>query len=351
MPVLNVTSPHTHRPLNTGQLMRQVIFATVPGLLALTFFFGWGTLINAIWAVMVALASEALVLKLRNKPVTFFLNDYSAVVTALLLALAIPPTAPWWLTLVGVSFSIVVAKHLYGGLGSNPFNPAMVGYVLLLISFPVEMTSWLPSQTAESAHALSITDSLALFATSAANGQSVDAFTGATPLDTFRTYQGNFDALSSAAVLHGTLAGVAWEWVNLAFLLGGIYLIARRIITWHIPVGMLAALVVLSGLFGGIDPDTYASPVFHLLSGGTMLGAFFIATDPVSAATSNQGKLIYGAGIGIFIYVIRTWGGYPDAVAFSVLLMNLCAPTIDYYTQPRTYGHEKANRGMAKSDQ
>lgn len=350
MPVLNVTSPHTRRPLSTGQLMRQVIYATLPGLAALTWFFGWGSLINAVWAVLVAVASEALVLRLRNKPVSFFLKDYSAVVTALLLALAIPPTAPWWLILVGVSFSIIVAKHLYGGLGSNPFNPAMVGYVLLLISFPVEMTAWLPSHTSESATSLSFLDSLALFFTGSAQGQALDAFTGATPLDTFRTYKGNYDALSNAGVLNGVLAGVAWEWVNVAFLLGGIYLIARRIITWHIPVAMLVSITVLSALFGGMDPDTYASPMFHLLSGGTMLGAFFIATDPVSAATSNQGKLIYGAGIGLFIYVIRAWGGYPDAVAFSVLLMNLCAPTIDYYTQPRTYGHSKANRGMAKPD-
>ena len=350
MPVLKVTSPHTHRPLNTGQLMRQVIYATVPGLLALTYFFGWGTFINLVVAIVVAVSSEALVLKLRNKPITFFLQDYSAVVTAVLLALAIPPTAPWWLTLVGVSFSIIVAKHLYGGLGSNPFNPAMIGYVLLLISFPVDMTAWLPSQHADSASALSLIDSLAITFTGTAQGQAVDAFTMATPLDTFRTYKGNFEALNQAAVLKGILAGVGWEWVNVAFLLGGIYLIVRRIITWHIPVAMLAAITVLSGLFGAIDPDTYASPMFHLLSGGTMLGAFFIATDPVSAATSNQGKLIYGAGIGIFIFIIRAWGGYPDAVAFSVLLLNLCAPTIDYYTQPRTYGHEKANRGMAKPE-
>ncbi|MCG8673056.1 MAG: electron transport complex subunit RsxD, partial [Pseudomonadales bacterium] len=327
--MLNITSPHTHRPLNTGQLMLQVVLATLPGLAALTYFFGWGTSINVIWAIIVAVSSEALVLKLRNKPVTFFLKDYSAVVTALLLALAIPPTAPWWLTLVGVSFSIIVAKHLYGGLGSNPFNPAMIGYVLLLISFPVEMTSWLPAAGTENAQLLSVTDSLSAIFASSVQGSSVDAFTMATPLDTYRTYQGNFEALSNASVLHGTLAGIGWEWVNVAFLVGGIYLIARRIITWHIPVSMLAMLALLSLLFGASDPDTYPGAMFHLLSGGTMLGAFFIATDPVSAATSNRGKLFYGAGIGLFIYVIRTWGGYPDAVAFSVLLMNLCAPTID----------------------
>ena len=348
MPILNVTSPHTHRPLDTGQLMREVVLATIPGLAVLTYFFGWGTFINVCWAIVVAVASEAFVLKLRHKPISFFLKDYSAVVTAVLLALAIPPTAPWWLTLVGVSFAIIVAKHLYGGLGSNPFNPAMVGYVLLLISFPVEMTSWLPAQGTENAQLLNIGDSLSAIFASTVQGTSIDGYTMATPLDTLRTYKGDHDALSNAPVLHGTIAGIGWEWVNLAFLLGGLYLILRRIITWQIPVAMLAAITILSLLFHGIDPDSYGSPLFHLLSGGTMLGAFFIATDPVSAATSNYGKIIYGAGVGIFIFIIRSWGGYPDAVAFSVLLMNLAAPTIDYYSQPRTYGHSKANRGMSK---
>lgn len=350
MSVLSVTSPHTHRPLSTSQVMLQVALATLPGLAALTYFFGWGTIVNIFWAIVVALVSEAIVLKLRNKPIGFFLKDYSAVVTAVLLALAIPPTAPWWLTLVGVSFAIIVAKHLYGGLGSNPFNPAMVGYVLLLISFPVEMTSWLPAVGTEAATQLSVAQSLSVFLSSTVDGNSVDAYTMATPLDTYRTYQGNFDALNNASVLKGMMAGIGWEWVNVAFLIGGLYLVARKIITWHIPVAMLLTIAVMALLFGAGDPDSYPGPLFHLLSGGTMLGAFFIATDPVSAATSNRGKLIYGAGIGLFIYIIRSWGGYPDAVAFSVLLMNLCAPTIDYYTQPRTYGHKKANRGMAKSE-
>ncbi|PIE41832.1 MAG: electron transport complex subunit RsxD [Gammaproteobacteria bacterium] len=350
MSVLSITSPHAHRPFTTGQLMLQVVIATLPGVAALTWFFGWGTLINIFWAVPVALASEALVLKLRNKPIGFFLKDYSAVVTAILLAMAIPPTAPWWLTLTGVSFAIIVAKHLYGGLGSNPFNPAMIGYVLLLISFPVEMTAWLPSLGTEAAAELSFSQSFAAFLGGQINGQGIDAYTMATPLDIYRTYKGNFDALNNAAALKGNLAGIGWEWVNLAFLVGGLYLITRKIITWHIPVAMLGTLTLLALLFGAGDPDTYPGPLFHLLSGGTMLGAFFIATDPVSAATSNRGKLVYGAGIGLFIYVIRSWGGYPDAVAFSVLLLNLCAPTIDYYTQPRTYGHAKANRGMSKPE-
>lgn len=348
MALLSVTSPHIHRPGNTGSFMRQVVYATLPGLFMLTYFFGYGTLINVALAISIALICEAAILKLRNKPMGFYLNDYSAVVTALLLALAIPPTAPWWLTLVGTSFAIVVAKHLYGGLGMNPFNPAMVGYVLLLISFPKEMTTWLPAAGLD--NKISIPDpmqSLALIF----GGADPDTLSGATPLDTFKIYAGQPEMLDSNAILHGFFAGHGWEWVNLGFLLGGAYLMWRKIITWHIPVAMLLALFLLSGFFNSaVDADNYPGVLHHLLSGGTMLGAFFIATDPVTAATSNKGKLIYGFLIGVLIYVIRTWGGYPDAVAFAVLLMNLAAPTLDYYTQPRTYGHSKPNKGLAKSD-
>lgn len=347
MALLTVTSPHLHKPVNTGAFMRQVIYATVPAIAVLTYFFGFGTLINAVLAIATALACEAAVLKIRQKPVAFYLKDYSAVVTALLLALAIPPTSPWWLTVVGTGFAIVVAKHLYGGLGMNPFNPAMIGYVLLLISFPKEMTTWLPAADArEGITALSLGQSLQLVFTGQISG--FDAFSGATPLDTFKTYAGNFEALAANPVLNGVLAGQGWEWVNIAFLLGGLYLIARRIITWHIPVAMLGSITLLALIFHAVDGDNYGGALFHLLSGGTMLGAFFIATDPVTAATSNKGKLVFGIGIGTLVYVIRTWGGYPDAVAFSVLLMNLAAPTIDYYTQPRTYGHSKPNKGLAK---
>lgn len=348
MALLTVTSPHLHKPVNTGAFMRQVIYATVPGIAIMTHFFGWATLINIVLAVLVAVGCEAAVLTLRKKPIAFYLKDYSAVVTALLLALAIPPTSPWWLTLIGVAFAIVIAKHLYGGLGMNPFNPAMIGYVLLLISFPKEMTTWLPaSGVQDNIAALNPLQSLQMVFTGQISG--IDSFSGATPLDTFKTYAGQPEMLDSNPVLNGLMAGFGWEWVNMAFLLGGLYLIWRKIITWHIPVSMLAAIFFLSGFFNtAVDADNYGSILFHLFSGGTMLGAFFIATDPVTAATSNKGKLVYGAGIGILIYVIRSWGGYPDAVAFSVLLMNLAAPTIDYYTQPRTYGHHKPNKGLAK---
>ncbi len=351
MALLSVTSPHVHKPGNTGTFMRQVLYATIPGLVALTYFFGFGTLINVLIASVVAVACETLILKIRNKPIAFYLQDYSAIVTAVLLALAIPPTVPWWITLVGTSFAIVVAKHLYGGLGMNPFNPAMVGYILLLISFPKEMTSWLPAAGVEDTTTIpAILQSLKfIFLSSADSG--VDVLSGATPLDTLKTYAGRPAILDTNPTLHGMLGGYGWEWVNLAFLAGGLYLIWKKIITWHIPLGMLAGIFFLSGFFNtAVDADNYGGILFHLLSGGTMLGAFFIATDPVTAATSNKGKVIYGALIGVLTYIIRTWGGYPDAIAFSVVLMNLAAPLIDYYTQPRTYGHNKPNKGLAKSD-
>lgn len=340
MALITVTSPHTSRPgNNTGAFMRQVVYATLPGLAVLTWLFGAGTLINVCWAVLVALASEAAVLKLRGRNVGFYLRDCSAVLTAVLLALAMPPTAPWWLTLVGVSFSIVIAKQLYGGLGMNPFNPAMVGYVLLLISFPVEMTRWIAPHEAPS-----VTQSIQLFLGNA----PADAFAGATPLDTFRTWAGDAEQLASQAILTGLLAGQGWDWVNLAFLAGGLYLLARGIISWHIPAGVLIGLAITALPFWLYDGARYASPLFHLFSGAAMMGAFFIATDPVSAATSRLGRLLFGLLIGVLVWVIRSLGGYPDAMAFAVLLMNLAAPTIDYYTQPRTYGHRKARRGASR---
>jgi electron transport complex protein RnfD len=330
-------APHSVQGADTGRLMRQVVYATLPGLTVLTWIFGWGTLINVIWAVVVAVAVEAAVLQMRGRDVRFFLGDGSAVVTGVLLGLSLPPTAPWWLTLVGVAFAVIVAKHLYGGLGMNPFNPAMVGYALLLVSFPVAMTSWIAPFDPPT-----LDDSVALFL----GRTSPDTFTGATPLDTFRTGAGDARAIAGPEILQGRMAGRGWEWVNAAFLLGGFYLLGRRIINWHIPAGFLAGLALPALTFWLINDVRYADPLFHLFSGGTMLGAFFIATDPVSAATSNQGRLIYGLLIGVLIWVIRTFGGYPDAVAFAVLLMNLAAPTLDYYTRPRTYGHDQPDRGI-----
>jgi len=329
--------------------MLLVIMATLPGLAMLTWFFGWGNLINVLWASLVAVACEALVLVLRRRALSQYLTDYSAILTGVLLGLSLPSLAPWWLTLTATAFAIIVAKHLYGGMGQNPFNPAMIGYALVLISFPIEMTSWLAPQTLSIApgQAMGFADTLFAifpFLSEIASSVSVEAFdavTMATPLDAFK-HKGMVTAEEfwAAELVVSPESWKAWQLISIGYLAGGAYLIYRKIFTWHIPVSMLAALAILSLIFWSTDPSNFAYPGLHLLGGATMLGAFFIATDPVTAATSVRGKLYYGAGIGILIYVIRNWGNYPDAVAFAVLLMNFVAPLIDHYTQPRTYGHK-----------
>jgi electron transport complex protein RnfD len=350
MAFIRVSSPHTRSANTTSGVMAQVLLATIPGLVALTAFFGPGSLINVALACALAVGFEAGILWLRKRPVMFYLRDLSALVTAVLLGLALPPYCPWWVVVVGIFFAIVVAKHLYGGLGYNPFNPAMVGYVVLLISFPLEMTQWAtPAGALADGQSLpGIGDALAkVFA-----GLPLDGYASATALETLQQRGGQTvaDLYSSAPIFaSGRWAGNGWEWVNLAFLAGGVYLLYKKVFTWHAPVAMLTALGVLAILFyDNGSSNSAGSPVFHWLSGATMLGAFFIVTDPVTSAVSTKGRLIYGAAIGVLVFVIRTWGNYPDAVAFAVLLMNFAAPFIDYYTVPRTYGHSKAPRSTAK---
>ena len=344
MALIHSSSPHTNRPGQAGHVMRQVILATLPGLAALCYYFGWGPLINVLLAGVLALLFEAAVVKLRKRPVGFYLKDLSALLTAILLALALPPYVPWWVTTIGIFVAIVIAKQLYGGLGQNPFNPAMIAYALLLISFPVEMTQWgAPSMLAE-APLPGFVDTLAIIF-----GQQAlpDGVAMATPLEVFK-HKGALtsEELWAGSALLNNLQ--PWQGISLAYLAGGIYLLIRKVFTWHIPVALLGSLFMISGFFYGADPSNYAPPLFHLSVGATMLGAFFIATDPVTAATSNKGKLIFGASIGILIYLIRNWGNYPDAIAFAVLLMNLTAPFLDYYTRPRTYGHKSAQRGIVR---
>jgi electron transport complex protein RnfD len=337
MALLRITSPHTHGPMSTSRVMQSVLLATVPGVIALTHFFGFGTLVNIVWACVVALACEALALWLRRRPIGFYLRDCSALVTATLLAIALPPYAPWWLIAVGVACAILLAKHLYGGLGFNPFNPAMAGYVILLISFPVQMTTWAaPRGMADVPGLLEALRACFLPAT-------FDGSTMATPLDLMRQNDSLLmEDLWRQTPQFGRWAGVGWEWVNLAFLAGGAWLLYRRIFTWHAPLAMLASLALLAAVFyDGGSSASGGSPLFHLLSGATMFGAFFIVTDPVTSAVSVRGRLIYGALIGALVYIIRVRGNYPDAVAFAVLFSNLAAPLIDNYTQPRTYGHER----------
>lgn len=336
MSLLVVTSPHAHGPMSTSKVMRTVLLATLPGVIALSYYFGAGIIVNVVFGGLIALLCEALALILRKQPVKPFLSDYSALVTSTLLCIALPPYAPWWLLLIGVSFSILIAKHLYGGLGYNPFNPAMVGYVVLLISFPLQMSTW--------AAPLGIADAVPglLEALRACfNPSSFDAQTMATPLDIMRQNQGMLISdLYASSPQFGAFQGVGWAAANGAFLLGGLFLLYKRVFTWHAPVAMLLALSLCALMF--YDEGSSASggsPLFHLFSGATMFGAFFILTDPVSSAVSNRGRLVFGAMIGVLIYTIRVRGNYPDAVAFAVLIANFAAPFIDNYTQPKVYGH------------
>jgi Na+-translocating ferredoxin:NAD+ oxidoreductase subunit D len=347
--MLRVSSPHTHSRRDSGQIMRLVIVATVPGLLALTLFFGWGSLFNVALASITAVACEALVMKLRGRPVMFYLRDCSALVTGVLLGLALPPYCPWWLVVVGSVTAIILAKQLYGGMGFNPFNPAMVGYVVLLISFPVPMTQWAAPAGVLADHVGFIEGMRQIWA-----GVPIDGYSAATPLDVVKQNSSLLleDLYSADPTLReGQWAGAGWEWVNIGFLLGGIFLLYQRVFTWHAPVSMLAALTVMAVIFyDGGSSHSGGSPLFHLLSGATMLGAFFIVTDPVTSAVSNRGRIVYGASIGVLLYVMRYWSNYPDAIAFAVLLMNFAAPFIDYYTVPRTYGHKKSRPATSKGE-
>ena len=335
-------SPHTPAQASVSKLMLNVILALVPGIVVYIFFFGWGVLVNIILAALFALLAESLVLMIRQRPVITTLLDGSALLTGILLALAIPSYSSWWLVAVAVFFAIVVAKQLYGGLGLNPFNPAMAGYVVVLISFPLEMTRWNPPlELAE--QSLSLLESFRFsFSGHLPTGVDIDMITLATPLDIARERLDmgmNISAIKSEYSIFSNLSGKGTEWINIAFLVGGLWLLSRRLVDWRIPLSLLVSMILASSLFWFINPEHYLSPFFHLFAGATMLGAFFIATDPVTASTTPVGRLLYGAGCGLLIYIIRSWGGYPDGIAFAVLLMNLSAPLIDHFSQPRITGY------------
>lgn len=336
-------APHIAPATSVPWLMIQVLLALAPAIALYTGLFGVGVLCNLALATGVCLGAEAMVLRLRGRPIRPVLGDGSAAVTGFILALALPPLCPWWVTASGAVFAIVFAKHLYGGLGTNPFNPAMAGYVLLLVAFPIYLTRWpSPPGLAEAWPGLLGTLQYLLTGTLPA-ALSIDAVTGATPLDVYKTrltLSYTWPEIQTEPIF-GLLGGRGWQWINLAYLGGGLYLLARGVINWRIPLAMLAMLAVLAGFFHLLDPGRFAGPLFHIFGGAAIFGAFFVATDPVSSATTPVGQLLFGAGVGALVYLIRTFGGYPDAVAFSVLLMNMAAPAIDRYTQPRVYGHDR----------
>jgi len=329
-------APFLLKDASVSLVMTQVCLALIPGIAAYAWLVGPAILVQLVLASLTAIVAEAVMLKLRGKSLAMFLSDGSAIVTAWLIALTFPPLAPWWLVVTGTLFAIVIAKHLYGGLGQNPFNPAMVAFAACIVSFPALMSQW-PSVGLQ----MPLLDQLNVILGLAPR---VDALSGATPLDAMKTAlklgEGQIDIahLLANQDIYGNFAGRGWEWVAAGYLLGGLWLWQRKLVTWHAPVAFLSAMVLVSGALWLYQPASFANPLFHLLSGGTMLGAFFIITDPVSGCTTPRGKLIFGFGAGLLAYIIRVFGGFPDGVAFAVLLMNLSAPLIDQLTQPRIFG-------------
>jgi len=338
-----IGSPFILRRANSVQLtMFKVLAALLPGIAAHAWIFGPAILVSLLVCTVFAIAFETLALLQRGYPLKPFLSDGSAVVTAVLLALCVPPLAPWWLYAVGIFFAIVVAKHLYGGLGQNLFNPAMVGYAVLIVSFPLYMTQW-PGPVALVGQAPSLGEAFNLVFAGAA---SADAYTMASPLDTAKTLlrAGSDTQELLANPVFGRFVGQGVELVALMYLLGGLALVALRVITWHVPVAFLAGLAATAALLQWLDPSQHLGVLFHLFTGSAMLGAFFIATDPVSGCTTPRGKLIFAGLAGVIAILIRSFGGYPDGVAFAILIMNMAAPFIDTYSQPRVFGHAKAGK-------
>ena len=330
------TPPYLSQNLSVQRVMLQVLAALLPGIAVYVWLIGPVVLVQLGIATVAALLAEAGMLKLLNKPLGLFLGDGSAIVTAWLIALAFPPLAPWWLIVVGTLFAIIVAKHLYGGLGQNPFNPAMIAFAVCIVSFPSLMSQWPPVDLKTG-----FLDHLALVFGYAPR---LDAMNSATPLDALKTALKLSEGSTSVASviadpqIYGHLAGKGWEWVSAAYLLGGLWLWQRKILSWHAPLGFIGGIALLSSALWLWNPEQFANPLFHLFSGGSMLGAFFIVTDPVSGCTTRKGKLIFGLAAGVLAYVIRVFGGYPDGVAFAVLLLNICVPLIDLYTQPPIFG-------------
>jgi len=316
--------------------MLRVLCALLPGIAAYVWFFGAAILVQIALTSITALAAEAAMLAMRGKPLRQFLTDGSALVTAWLIALTFPSIAPWWLTVLGTLLAIIVAKHLYGGLGQNPFNPAMVAFALMIVAYPSLMSQWPAAGFTDFAPQWD-----AIFGT-----RQLDAITMATPLDALRTVLRDPEQRAAIAGLlgsnatFGNIGGRGWEWVAAGYLAGGLWLIQQRIITWHMPTAFLVSLFAVAGLFSVIDATQFAPPLFQLLTGGAMLGAFFIVTDPVSGSTTPKGKLIFAGGVALLTWIIRTFGAYPDGIAFAVLLMNIAAPLIDMNTQPPVFGHK-----------
>ncbi len=342
-----IAGPHTHAPDSIAKVMFTVVLALLPATLFGIWQFGWPALFLFVITLLAALLAEAACLHIAGRPQKPFLLDGSALLTGWLLAMSLPPWAPWWIGVVGALFAIVVGKHVFGGLGQNPFNPAMLARVALLISFPVEMTLWVDPSPFMTGTGPDLIEGLAITLFGVKN---IDAVSGATVLGHIKTEMTRGHDLGASlpalydmqAAAVGNSSGSLGETSALLILGGGVFLILRRVITWHIPLAMLGTVALLAGGFHLADPLRYADPAVHLLTGALMLGAFFIATDLVTSPVTRLGQVIFGAGCGALVFVIRTWGGFPEGVGFAVLLMNAATPLIEHYTRPRIFGRSRS---------
>ena len=309
-------APHVHGGDSVQKNMLNVILALMPAFLAGIYYFGTGAIVVSGIAILSCVAFEWLITKfLLKKEVQIF--DCSAILTGMLLGMNLPSSLPWWMVVIGSLIAIGIGKMSFGGLGNNLFNPALVGRVFLLISFPAAMTTWpIPA-------ALSF-------------DSSVDALTAATPLAYIK--EGIFTTFTHAEMAMGEIGGSLGETCGVALLLGLIYLLATRTITWHIPVSIIATVLVFTGIMHAIDPEVYASPLLHITSGGLLLGSIFMATDYVTSPMTKTGQLIFGFGIGVITVVIRLFGSYPEGISFAILIMNAVVPLINRYIRPKRFG-------------
>lgn len=318
-------SPHVHTEVSSKRVMYDVVFALVPAFLVSLYVFGLSALIMTSVAVISCILVEYLIQKYMMKTATT-ISDGSALITGILLAFNLPATLPLWMVVIGSIVAIGIAKLSFGGLGNNIFNPALVGRVFLFISFPAQMSSW-PTPVEN-------------------NTTLVDAVTGETTLGIIKEglmYGESMASISSqlptiTELLLGITSGSAGEMSALALILGGIYLLARKVITWHIPITILLTMAVFTGIFWVIDPEQYANPLIHILSGGAVLGAFYMATDLVTSPMTKKGMLVFAVGIGLITVVIRLFGAYPEGISFAILIMNAFVPLINSYFKPRRFG-------------
>ncbi len=351
-----IGGPYAHETSSISRLMLWVMLALLPVTGYGLYLFGWPAIFLFTVTVTSAVIAEAVSLWIGRRPVKLYLLDGSAILTGWLLALTLPPWAPWWVGVVGSLLAIVIGKQVFGGLGQNLFNPAMVARVALLISFPLPLTTFVAPHPLFIAGSPGLMDSLQITFGHAAQ---LDGVSSATLLGHIRTQLSQGIDLSKALVnqpsltklLWGSTAGSMGETSALLIIAGGLLLLARRIISWQIPVAILATVALLATIMHMVDPLRYPDAAYHLLSGSLMLGAFFVATDLVTSPVTGKGQLLYAIGCGLLIYVIRTWSGFPEGVAFAVLLMNAVTPLIDYYLKPRVYGRTRRGEPIQYADE